>query len=36
MEEYENYKEARHRELYLKSGTGRDWLKAKLERCQSG
>ena len=28
--------EARKRELYLKSGTGRDWLKIKLERCQSG
>lgn len=35
-EEVENYSDARKRELYLKSGTGRDWLKSKLERCQSG
>jgi putative endonuclease len=30
-EEFDDYSEAR-----LKSGTGREWLKAKLERCQSG
>lgn len=35
-EETENYSAARRRELYLKSGTGREWLKNKLERCQSG
>ena len=32
----ENYTKARKRELYLKSGTGRDWLKKRLEECQSG
>jgi putative endonuclease len=36
MEEFENYTVARKRELYFKSGTERDWLKAKLEGCQSG
>ena len=36
IEEFESYKEAHKRELYLKSGTGRDWLNAKMERCQSG
>ncbi len=35
-EEFETYKEARERELYLKTGTGRDWLKSNLEGCQSG
>ncbi|OHE61002.1 MAG: hypothetical protein A2Z47_11050, partial [Thermodesulfovibrio sp. RBG_19FT_COMBO_42_12] len=35
-EELEDYKEARKRELYLKSGTGRDWLRTKTEGCQSG
>ena len=25
-----NYSEARKRELYLKSGTGRDWLKSNI------
>jgi putative endonuclease len=35
-EELEDYKEARKRELYLKSGTGRDWLRTTLEGCQSG
>ena len=35
-EELEDYKEARKRELYLKSGTGRDWLRATMEGCQSG
>ena len=30
-EEFEDYKEARQRELYLKSGTGREWLQTKLE-----
>ena len=35
-EKFDDYSEARKREVYLKSGTGREWLKAKLERCQSG
>jgi len=35
-EEFEDYKEARQRELYLKSGTGREWLQAKLEGWPSG
>jgi putative endonuclease len=35
-EEFDDYAEARRRELYLKSGTGRDWLKTKLEGCRSG
>jgi putative endonuclease len=35
-EELENYSVARKRELYLKTGTGRDWLKNMLERCRSG
>ncbi len=30
-EEFKNYSEARKRELYLKTGTGRDWLKKKLD-----
>ncbi len=30
-EEFVNYTEARKREIYLKSGTGREWLKAALE-----
>jgi putative endonuclease len=29
-EEFLSYSEARKRELYFKSGTGRDWLKSKL------
>jgi putative endonuclease len=32
MEEFESYEEARKRELYLKSGTGRDWLKDKMKK----
>jgi putative endonuclease len=36
FEETEDYTKARKRELYLKSGTGRDWLKKKMEGCQSG
>ncbi len=36
LEEFDNYQDARKREVYFKSGTGRDWLKAKLEGCQSG
>ena len=36
FEEFNDYSEARKREIYLKSGTGREWLKSKLERCQSG
>ncbi len=35
-EKFENYADARKRENYLKSGTGRCWLKNKLEGCQSG
>ena len=35
-EQFDSYKEACQRELYLKSGAGREWLKEKLERCQSG
>jgi putative endonuclease len=30
LEEFEHYQEARKRELYLKTGTGRDWLKLTL------
>ena len=33
-EELENYSAARKRELYLKTGTGRDWLKNMLERIE--
>ncbi|UCH45344.1 MAG: GIY-YIG nuclease family protein [Nitrospiraceae bacterium] len=29
-ENFSNYSEARKRELYFKSGTGRDWLRSKL------
>ena len=36
MEKFEDYREARKREFYLKSGTGRDWLTKMLERCRSG
>ncbi|MEF9426787.1 MAG: GIY-YIG nuclease family protein [Candidatus Mariimomonas ferrooxydans] len=35
-EEMLNYKDARKRELYLKSGTGRDWLKKNMEGWLSG
>ncbi len=35
-EEFEDYREARKREFYLKSGTGREWLRLILERCRSG
>jgi putative endonuclease len=35
-EEFENYTDARKREIYLKSGTGRDWLKTKMEGWPSG
>ena len=35
-EKFDDYTEARKREGYLKSGTGRDWLKTQMERCQSG
>ena len=30
-EEFATYSEARSREIFLKSGTGREWLKSKLE-----
>jgi putative endonuclease len=35
-EEFASYSEARKRELYLKSGTGREWLKRQSERWPSG
>ena len=35
-EEMNDYTEARKRELYFKSGIGRDWLKKKLEEWPSG
>lgn len=35
-EEFGNYQEARDREIYLKSGTGREWLKTQLEGWPSG
>ncbi len=35
-EEYPTYTDARKRELYLKSGTGREWLKNNLEEWPSG
>jgi len=35
-EEFDSYSEARKRELYLKSGTGREWLKRQSERWPSG
>src|SRR4030042_327901 len=35
-EEFENYTDARKREIYLKTGTGRDWLKSKMEGLPSG
>ena len=35
-EEMTTYTEARKRELYLKSGTGREWLKQKLEEWPRG
>jgi len=34
-EEFETYSEARRREIFLKSGTGRDWIKTKLGLSQS-
>ena len=34
-EELADYREAKKRELYLKTGTGRDWLKDKIKGCQS-
>ncbi len=36
FEELKDYTEARKRELYFKSGIGRDWLKKKLEEWPSG
>lgn len=38
QEQMETYTEARKRELFLKSGQGRKWIKINviLERCQSG
>ena len=35
-EEFDDYSEARRREHYLKSGTGREWLKVQLEGGPSG
>ena len=35
-EELPTYTDARKRESYLKSGTGRDWIKKKLEGWLSG
>ncbi|HTR45514.1 MAG TPA: GIY-YIG nuclease family protein [Thermodesulfovibrionales bacterium] len=35
-EEFEEYSAARKRELYLKSGVGREWLKSQLEGWPSG
>ncbi len=35
-EELATYTDARKRESYLKSGTGREWLKNKLEEWPSG
>ena len=35
-EEFDDYSEARRREHYLKSGTGREWLKVQLEGWPSG
>lgn len=35
-EKFENKTEARKREIFLKSGQGRKWLKEQLERCSSG
>ncbi|MDQ7778805.1 MAG: GIY-YIG nuclease family protein [Planctomycetota bacterium] len=34
QEEYDTYTEARRRELYLKTGTGRNWLSRILETRQ--
>lgn len=31
QESFEDYKEARHREKWLKTGTGRDFIKNKLD-----
>ena len=36
VEELDDYSEARKRERYLKSGTGREWLKTQLEGWPSG
>lgn len=35
-EKFDNYTEARKRELFLKTGKGRELLKNVLEGCQSG
>ncbi|MEK6529056.1 MAG: GIY-YIG nuclease family protein [Nitrospirota bacterium] len=35
-EEMLTYTDARKRELYLKSGSGREWLKKRLEEWPSG
>ena len=35
-EEFDDYSEARKRELYLKSGAGREWLHGQSERWPSG
>jgi len=35
-EEFETYSEARCREIFLKSGTGREWLKSQLEVLNNG
>ncbi|MCF8449028.1 MAG: GIY-YIG nuclease family protein [Taibaiella sp.] len=34
MEEYSNRIEARKREVYLKSGIGKDYIKSKWQNCQ--
>jgi predicted GIY-YIG superfamily endonuclease len=36
MEEFESYSDARKRELYLKTGAGREWLQGIVERWPSG
>ena len=36
VEEFGSYSEARKRELYLKTGAGREWLKGIVERWPSG
>ena len=35
-EEFDDYSSAYKRELYLKSGSGREWLKAQMEGWPSG
>jgi putative endonuclease len=35
-EEFETYSDARRREIFLKTGTGRDWIKMKLGGPKSG